>query len=45
MTADGLTPAPEDYQRAQDGLVDARNRLARVIAGAAMSGMTKNEIV
>jgi hypothetical protein len=45
MTADGLTLALEDYQRAQDELVEARNRLARAIAGAAMSGMTKDEIV
>jgi hypothetical protein len=45
MTADGLTAALEDYQRAQDELVEARNRLARAIAGAAMSGMTKDEIV
>jgi trimethylamine:corrinoid methyltransferase-like protein len=34
MTADGLTLALEDYQRAQDELVEARNRLARAIAGA-----------
>jgi hypothetical protein len=39
--SDGL----EDYQRAQDELVEARNRLARAIAGAAMSGMTRDEIV
>jgi hypothetical protein len=45
MTADGLTLALEDYQRAQDELVEAKNRLARAIAGAAMSGMTKDEIV
>jgi hypothetical protein len=45
MTADGLTFALEDYQRAQDELVEARNRLARAIAGAAMSGATKDEIV
>ncbi|HEY8112250.1 MAG TPA: hypothetical protein VII16_05215 [Actinomycetes bacterium] len=45
MTADGLTIALEDYQRAQDELVEARNRLARAIAGAAMSGMTQDEIV
>jgi hypothetical protein len=45
MTADGLTLALEDYQRAQDELVEARNRLARAIAGAAMSGMTREEIV
>jgi hypothetical protein len=37
MTADGLTLALEAYQRAQDELVEARNRLARAIAGAAMS--------
>jgi hypothetical protein len=41
MAADGLTLALEDYQRAQDELVEARNRLARAIAGAAMSGMTQ----
>jgi hypothetical protein len=29
----------------QDELVEARNRLARAIAGAAMSGMTRDEIV
>jgi hypothetical protein len=45
MTADGLTLALEAYQRAQDELVEARNRLARAIAGAAMSGATKDEIV
>jgi hypothetical protein len=45
MAADGLTLALEDYQRAQDDLVDARNRLARAIAGAAMSGVTQDEIV
>jgi hypothetical protein len=45
MAADGLTVALEDYQRAQDELVEARNRLARAIAGAAMSGLTQAEIV
>jgi hypothetical protein len=45
MPADGLTLAIEAYQRAPDELVAARNRLARVIAGAAMSGLTKAEIV
>jgi hypothetical protein len=40
MAADGLTIALEDYQRAQDELVEARNRLAQAIAGAAMPGMT-----
>jgi hypothetical protein len=45
MRADGLTLALEAYQRAQDELVEARNRLARAIAGAAMSGLTKDEIV
>jgi hypothetical protein len=45
MTADGLTVALKDYQRAQDELVKARNRLASAIAGAAMSGMTRDEIV
>jgi hypothetical protein len=42
---DGLTVALEDYRRAQEELVEARNRLARTIAGAAMSGMTRDEIV
>jgi hypothetical protein len=45
MAADGLTLALADYQRAQDELVEARNRLARAIAGAAMSGLTQDEIV
>jgi hypothetical protein len=45
MAADGLTLALADYQRVQDELVEARNRLARAIAGAAMSGMTQDEIV
>jgi hypothetical protein len=45
MTVDGLSIALEDYRRAQDELVEARNRLARAIAGAAMSGLTKDEIV
>jgi hypothetical protein len=45
VTADGLTAALEDYQRAQDELVEARSRLASAIAGAAMSGMTQAEIV
>jgi hypothetical protein len=45
MAADGLTMALEAYQRAQDELVEARNRLARAIAGAAMSGLTRDEIV
>jgi hypothetical protein len=31
--------------QAQDELVEARNRLARAIAGAAMSSMTRDEIV
>ncbi|HEV8527012.1 MAG TPA: hypothetical protein VGS60_05580 [Actinomycetes bacterium] len=41
MTADGLTLALEDYQRVQDDLVEARNRLAYAITGAAMSGLTR----
>jgi hypothetical protein len=45
MRADGLTLALEDYQQAQDELVEARNRLAHAIAGAAMSGLTRDEIV
>jgi hypothetical protein len=46
MAADGLTLALENYQqRAQDEFVEARNRLARAIAGAAMSGITQDEIV
>jgi hypothetical protein len=43
MTADGLTLALEDYERAQGELVEARKRLARAIAGAAMSGLTRDE--
>jgi hypothetical protein len=45
MAADGLTVALEDYHRAQDELVQARNRLASAIAGAAMSGLTQDESV
>lgn len=45
MAADGLTLALEDYHQAQDELVEARNRLASAIAGAAISGMTRDEIV
>lgn len=42
---DGLREAVDGYAQAQDELVEARNRLARAIAGAAMSGMTQDEIV
>jgi hypothetical protein len=45
VKADGLTRPSEDYAQAQDKLVEARNRLARAIAGAAMSGLTRDEIV
>jgi hypothetical protein len=45
MRANGLSIALEDYHRAQDELVAARNRLAHAIAGAAMSDLTKDEIV
>jgi hypothetical protein len=45
MAVDGLTLALDDYQRAQDDLVEARSRLARAIAGAALSGMTRDETV
>jgi hypothetical protein len=45
MAADGLRDALDSYAQAQDELVEARNRLARAIAGAAMSGMTRDEIV
>jgi hypothetical protein len=45
MTADGLRHPLDSYAQAQDELVEARNRLARAIAGAAMSGMTQAEIV
>jgi hypothetical protein len=45
MGAKGLTLAHGAYERAQDDLVEARNRLASAIAGAAMSGMTRDEIV
>jgi hypothetical protein len=45
MTADGLSIAVEAYQQAQDDLIEARNRLARAIEGAAMPGLTRDEIV
>jgi len=45
VTADGLREAVDGYALAQDELIGARNRLARAIAGAAMSGMTQDEIV
>jgi hypothetical protein len=45
VTADGLREAVDSYVLAQDELVEARNRLASAIAGAAMSGMTQGEIV
>jgi hypothetical protein len=45
MAADGLTVALEDYQRAQDELVQGEDRLAKAIAGAAMGGLTQDEIV
>jgi hypothetical protein len=45
MAADGLRDALDRYHQAQDELVEARNRLARAIAGAAMSGLTQDEIV
>jgi hypothetical protein len=35
----------DGYAQGQDDLVEARNRLARAIAGAAMSGLTRDEIV
>lgn len=45
MAPDGLREAVDSYHQAQQELVEARNRLARAIAGAAMSGMTRDEIV
>jgi hypothetical protein len=45
MAVDGLREAVDGYTHAQDELVKARNRLAHAIAGAAMSGLTKDEIV
>jgi hypothetical protein len=45
VAADGLSEALKAYRRAQDDLVEARNQLARAIAGAAMCGMTRDEIV
>jgi hypothetical protein len=45
MTARGPREAVDSYAQAQDELVDARNRLARAVVGAAMSGMTQDEIV
>jgi hypothetical protein len=40
MAADGLRETLDSYVQAQDELVEARNRLARAIAGVAMSGLT-----
>lgn len=45
MTAEGLQEAVDSSAQAQDELVEARNRLARAIAGAAMSGLSQDEIV
>jgi hypothetical protein len=45
MAADGLRDALDGYAQAQDELIEAPNRLARAIAGAAMSGMTQAQIV
>jgi hypothetical protein len=45
MAAEGLREALDSYVQAQDELVEARNRLASAIAGAAMSGLTQDEIV
>jgi hypothetical protein len=45
MAAEGLREALDSYVQAQDELVEARNRLAQAIAGAAMSGLTQDEIV
>jgi hypothetical protein len=45
VTARGLREAVDGSAQAQDELVEARNRLARAIAGAVMSGMSKDEIV
>jgi hypothetical protein len=44
MALDGLTIALEDYQRAQNDLVEARNRLASAIAGAGMSGIRESKL-
>jgi hypothetical protein len=43
--AEGLREALDSYVQAQDEPVEARNRLAQAIAGADMSGMTRDEIV
>jgi hypothetical protein len=45
MAAEGLREALDSYVQARDELVEARNRLAQAIAGAAMPGMTRDEIV
>jgi hypothetical protein len=45
MAAPGLREAVDSYAQAQDQLVEARNRLAHAIAGAAMPGLTKDEIL
>lgn len=42
---EGLRDAVDSYAQAQDELVEARNRLARAIVRAAMSGLTQDEIV
>jgi hypothetical protein len=45
MTEEGLLEAVDGCAQAHDELVEVRNRLARAIAGAAMSGLTRDEIV
>jgi len=41
VTSDGLRAALDSHAHEQHNLVAARNRLARAIADAAMSGMTR----
>lgn len=45
MATERLREAVETYEQAQDALLGARNQLAVIIAGAAMGGMTRDEIV
>jgi NADH:ubiquinone oxidoreductase subunit F (NADH-binding) len=45
MAAEGLRDALDSYRQVHDELLEARGRLARAIAGAALSGLTRDEIV
>jgi hypothetical protein len=45
MALGGLWEAIDNYAQAQDELVEGANQLASAIAGAAMSAMTRDDIV